>query len=114
MTAGEIIQYCQKKGVILTPKDNGRLGYSGPQEVVTDELLATLKAYKSELLQVLTVMDVFNSVIASDYRETSYKPVLCPYNNQARYIHPEVCKWHREEEDAECDRCGCTRAKTTH
>jgi hypothetical protein len=116
MTAGEIIQYCQEKGVVLTPKENGRLRFYGPREVITEEVLSILKAHKSELIQILTVMDVFNGVIVSDYKQalTSYKPILCPYNNQARYIHPEVCKWHREEGDPECERCGCTRARTIH
>jgi hypothetical protein len=115
MTACEIIQFCQEKGVVLTPKENGRLGYSGPREVITQEVLSMLKAHKSELIGVLTVMDVFNGVIASeDYNETDYKPVLCPYKNKARYIHPEVCKWHRTENDPECERCGCRNANMVH
>lgn len=105
MSIGEIIRFCQDNGVILTPKPNGKLGYKGPNSVITDELLETLKAHKSELIGILTVMDVFYGVIVSDYKETSYKPILCPYNNRARYIHPEVCKWHQEERDPECERC---------
>jgi hypothetical protein len=116
MTAGEILKYCQDKGVILKPKENGRLGFSGPREVITQEVLSMLKAHKSELIGILTVMDIFNGVIVSDYKEAlrSYKPILCPYNNQARHIHPEVCEWHQEEGAPECERCGCTRARTIH
>ena len=114
MTVGEIIRYCQERHIRLTPTDKGTLKIHAPKEVWSEELFISLKTHKSELIKILTVMDLFNGVIASDYTETDYKPILCPYNNQARYIHPEVCKWHRAENDPECERCGCKNAKRVH
>ena len=39
-----------------------------------------------------------------------YTLVLCPYKGENRNVHPEVCKWHREEQDSECLRQGCRYA----
>jgi hypothetical protein len=116
MSADEIIRYCHDKGVILTPRQNGRLGFKGSKDVITDELLATLKAHKHEIITLLTIINTFDGRIVSNWREviTAYKPILCPYNNQARYIHGEVCEWHQEEGDPECERVGCKNAKRVH
>jgi len=29
----------------------------------------------------------------------------CGYKGQFRRVHPEVCKWHKEEHDSECTAC---------
>ena len=35
--------------------------------------------------------------------------IECPYRGKLRKIHPAVCRWHREEGDPECSKCGCER-----
>ena len=43
---------------------------------------------------------------------TKYQnPILCPYKNQPRSIHPEVCIWHQEMNDPECQKINCKRLK---
>ena len=37
-------------------------------------------------------------------QEKNYS-ILCPYKCIERPIHPEVCKWHRQEHDPECIEC---------
>ena len=33
------------------------------------------------------------------------KPILCSYKGIDRPVHPEVCKWHIELKDTECEKC---------
>jgi hypothetical protein len=36
---------------------------------------------------------------------SSRKPFWCGYNGQFRPVHPEVCKWHQNSKDPECEKC---------
>ena len=38
--------------------------------------------------------------------------ILCPYKNEPRFIHPEVCGWHRKENDPECVKQKCERVNS--
>ena len=38
------------------------------------------------------------------------RPLWCGYKNQLRRIHPETCKWHREQNDPECIKQKCEYA----
>jgi hypothetical protein len=31
--------------------------------------------------------------------------ILCNYKGEPRKVHPEVCKWHREQVDEPCNGC---------
>src|SRR5262245_44232520 len=53
MTAQSILRDLAPHGVILTATGD-RLDVDGPGEVLTDELLATLRAHKAALLELLT------------------------------------------------------------
>jgi len=107
MSVSQILKYCQENGIHLVPSDNNRIKYSGPNRVVTKEFLTLLKQHKHEILSVLKILRTFNGI--SSGTEGNYKPILCPYKDEPRFIHPEVCKWHREENDPECKRSGCSR-----
>lgn len=37
----------------------------------------------------------------------NYIPILCKYDGVIRYIHPEVCKWHRQRGDDHCRAKSC-------
>ena len=37
----------------------------------------------------------------SQSEQRDVTPILCPYKGLARKIHPEVCKWRKEENDSE-------------
>jgi hypothetical protein len=39
------------------------------------------------------------------------KDMLCPYKGQPRWIHPDVCTWHKLENDLECKKQRCKRVK---
>jgi hypothetical protein len=34
-----------------------------------------------------------------------YVPVKCNYKGIPRDVHPEVCQWHRDEQDENCKGC---------
>jgi ribosomal protein L37AE/L43A len=53
MTAQTILHDLAARGIILTATGD-RLDVDGPDEALTDELLATLRSRKSELLELLT------------------------------------------------------------
>ena len=96
MTAEEVIEMCHWQNIFLLPKDGERLKIYGPPEMVTDELLAMLKKHKAKIIDILQ------------------ERVLCPYKGKLRYIHPEVCKWHMEEDDPECEECDPDNVKVLH
>lgn len=117
MNAIEILNKCQEQGVILTPKINHRLEIYGRRAAVSDELLEKLKAHKNELIKVLNVLQVFEGRIISDWREATtdnYNPILCPNKGNPWFIHPEVCKWHREMNDPKCEFCEPKKVKQWH
>ena len=35
----------------------------------------------------------------------------CGYKGQFRRVSPEVCKWHREQKDPECDGCDILKSE---
>jgi hypothetical protein len=37
--------------------------------------------------------------------------IVCPYKGEERVVHPEVCKWHRDENDSNCSRCDPNKRK---
>lgn len=43
---------------------------------------------------------------AMDARAEEPRPTLyCPYKGEYRPIPPEVCEWHKEQQDPECSSC---------
>ena len=98
MTVSEILQYCQEKGVTLIPKPNGRLGYRGLEQAITNDFLSELKAHKLVLLQVLQVMSAFEGEIINCQNtrcgaSCSWEdPSQCPWNlPEGRY------KWRQHK-----------------
>ena len=53
MTAQELLIACKARDIWLTPADDDRLNSDAPPGVLTAELVDTLKAHKSELLDLL-------------------------------------------------------------
>jgi hypothetical protein len=45
-------------------------------------------------------------------KERDRPGVRCNYRGQPRRVHPECCRWHREQNDPECAACGEERART--
>ena len=110
MNTIEILNKCREQGIILTPKSNERLEIYGPKKIVTKEFLNTLKNHKHELIKILSVVNAFEGTIVADLntaleRQEDIYRVFCPYKGFERYVHPEVCKWHKEKNDKECFEC---------
>jgi hypothetical protein len=112
MTPHEILKKCREEDVTLSVK-GGRLEFYGPKDALTDDFLSLLKTYKADLISILHVMETFKSAgwhgtIVPDPSRVVYHnftPVLCPYKDKVREIHPDVCGWHRQAKDPECQGC---------
>jgi hypothetical protein len=59
-TIASILKSCEQRGIILKPIDDQHLEYSGPRESINEELLETLRQHKREIIQVLTVLEIFD------------------------------------------------------
>lgn len=112
MRATEVWAKCIKEGVQLEPQGD-RLRFYGPKQVLTPELQDELRANKSALLELLRIVEVFKSAgikgtVLQDSRrkENDRTPsIMCPYQGNPRPVYPEVCEWHCDERDQECDQC---------
>lgn len=51
----DLLTECEALGIQITPAGDGRLTIDAPQDVLTPELLARLRAYKTDLLAALAV-----------------------------------------------------------
>jgi len=114
----DILAECQRKAVIIT-KDGGDLDCRGHKGSLTPDLIRELKKHKPALLSVLGVQallkdvglgetivgDVEAFLDSLDSREADRRRIYCVYTGQLRLVHPEVCQWHRSENDPECRDC---------
>lgn len=44
-----------------------------------------------------------------DQKRVPYNPIECWYGGVKRDAHPEVCKWHQETKDPNCEKCARKR-----
>ena len=40
-----------------------------------------------------------------DQQQQKRQAIICHYHGIERRVHPEVCKWHLEEQDPQCLKC---------
>jgi len=121
MTVGELIEYCRNHGIALIPQPNGRLKYKGPAQVITDDILNELRAHKLDLLNVLTVMDVFEGYVTTedDLGDRNYEKAPCTYKIKPgiatlKYAHPAVCERQRTKGDPQCLNCKFWEKRVVH
>jgi len=56
----------------------------------------------SEQKKTVETPQKFSKTIPSQKGSQS---ILCSYEGIERPVHPEVCKWHKAENDPECEKC---------
>ena len=99
MSAAEVLGQLYERGVILQ-LDGRQLRYRAPKGVMTEGLKKLITEHKEEIINHL--------------EEERNHSILCPYKGIERPVHPEVCKWHREENDPECECCDPDRRRVLH
>jgi hypothetical protein len=78
VTAESLLHDLTRRGVVLSA-DGDQLNVDAPDELITDELLATLKERKAELLELLAVERC--PICSAEVKEQSgkhYRHVWCP------------------------------------
>jgi hypothetical protein len=100
---------CERLNIQLKLEGEDTILATGPRKELTPSFLQELKYHKPDLLRVLLAVEAFQRrVVKGTYQEEGEeKRILCPYQDEERPINPEVCQWHREEEDPECKRLKC-------
>ena len=66
MTAGELLIYCQEKGIKLCPKPDGTLTVYAPRAEWTPEIRAEVKAKKPEIFKILILMETFDCEVVAE------------------------------------------------
>jgi hypothetical protein len=80
------------------------------------EITKAAKACDTE--RFTTLVEEWKGILMKGARKANNDPepqydfaIVCPYKGEERVVHPDVCKWHRDENDPLCSGCDPSKRK---